>query len=77
MEHLSNIFDPRLEKNKETFTGFSYNEWCAGPASIERAWNRHLEWVNSNEIGRPKATEKYTVEQLEEMGMVGIYRKNG
>lgn len=25
-------------------------------------------------IGRPKSSEQYTVEELEEMGMVGVYR---
>lgn len=25
-------------------------------------------------VGLPKATEKFTVEQLEDMGLVGVYR---
>ena len=73
MRHLSNIFDHRLPETRKTFTGFTYHEWCEGPEAIERAWQRHLEWVNANVIGRPKATPTYTVEQLEAMSMIGIY----
>lgn len=75
MRHLSNIPDPRIPRTKEYFTCYTYYEWCNGPSAIEAAWERHLEWVNSNVIGRPKATEKYTVEELENMGMIGIYAR--
>ena len=73
MKHLSNIFDHRLPKTRDTFTGFTYHEWREGPQAIERAWLRHLEWINQNVIGPPKATDYYTVEQLKASGMIGIY----
>lgn len=73
MRHLSNIFDHRLPKSRDAFTGFSYDEWIEGPAAIERAWQRYLEWINENAIGPPKATGYYTQAQLENMGMIGIY----
>ena len=34
-------------------------------------WER--EWLKDKIIGKPQATEAYTVEQLEEMEMVGVY----
>lgn len=33
----------------------------------------YVNWVNQFVRGRPMATEHYTVEQLEEMGMIGLY----
>lgn len=34
---------------------------------------QHLDWINENVIGRPKATKNYTIEA---MGMIGIYAKS-
>lgn len=31
------------------------------------------QWLADKIIGRPKAGDKYTVEELEAMGMIGIY----
>lgn len=59
MRHLSNIYDHRKPDARNT--------------TPEEAWRQHLEWINRNVIGRPQATETYTVEQLEAMGMIGIY----
>lgn len=36
-------------------------------------WER--EWLKDKIIGRPKATDAYTVEQLEEMEYVGVYAR--
>lgn len=77
MRHLSNTFDHRLPKSRDTFAGYSYSEWLEGFNAIDRAWQRHLDWINKNVIGPPKATDFYTREQLEEMGMIGIYAKEG
>lgn len=35
------------------------------------------EWLKGKVIGRPQASFKYTVEQLEAMGMVGVYDPEG
>ena len=75
MQHLSNIFDPRKPKTRQRFCGYSYEEWLEGYTGIDRAWQRHLDWVNENVIGPPSATEKYSQQELEDMGMVGIYKK--
>ncbi len=34
-----------------------------------------LDWARGFLIGRPQPTATYSVEQLEAMGMVGIYRR--
>ena len=40
------------------------------------AYNKnHKSWLKDKIIGEPKASEKYTVEQLKEMGLVGVYVK--
>ena len=40
----------------------------------EEAWQRHQDWLKGNVIGKPQAaSDAYTGEQLEEMGMVGVY----
>lgn len=70
--HLSNIFDHR-RPNAEMYMCHDYNDWCNGPAAMEAAWNRHLDWINNNVVDPPKATDVYTVEQLENMSMIGIY----
>ncbi len=43
----------------------------------EDAVKHHREWLAGKIIGDPKATAKYTVEQLKAMGMVGVYLKDG
>ena len=73
--HLSNIFDHRAPRARDNFTGYSYLEWREGDPAIKRAWQRHLDWINQNEIGPPQATEKYSQKELEDMGMIGIYSK--
>lgn len=72
--HLSNIYDHR-RKDAEMFMCHDYNDMMAGPEAMHRAWLRHLEWINTNVIGPPKATAVYSQKQLEEMGMIGIYAR--
>ena len=42
----------------------------------EQAWREWNEWVADKIIGPPQATEHYTVEQLEAMGLIGIYQND-
>jgi hypothetical protein len=51
----------------------SYHDMMNGRQAMRQAWLRHLDWINRNVIGPPKATETYTQAQLEGMGMIGIY----
>lgn len=72
--HLSNIHDHRLP-NAESEMIHDYNDWMDGPEAMHRAWLSHLDWINSNVIGPPKETPYFTRKQLEDMGMIGIYKK--
>lgn len=71
MRFLSNIYDPHREDARERFTFSSKAASDHELANLE--WERQMGWVNENIIDRPMATDKYTVGQLEEFGMVGIY----
>lgn len=69
---LSNIYDPRLP-NARMYLTFSYQAQQSGEAAMDIEWQHHLDWINENIIDRPKATKKYTQEQLEAENLVGIY----
>lgn len=71
---LSNIYDHRLPDAKQTHV-YSYYAMSAGTEVMDIEWQHHLDWINQNVIGQPQATKWYTVEQLEKMGMIGIYSK--
>ena len=63
---LSNTHDPK-DENAPMYVVRSFHE------TQEQAWANHLEWLKDKVIGDPQATEAYTVEQLKEMCMVGVY----
>lgn len=70
--HLSNIFDPNLPGAKVM------HQYEASINEVQRRndeWNAHLDWYLSHLTGPPKASEAHTVEQLEAMGMVGVYKR--
>ena len=69
MEWLKNIGDPTDEFAK-------YELSVAINESRNEAWVNHLLWLSPLIIGRPKATERYTVAELERMDMVGVYRRD-
>ena len=68
MEFLTNTHDPK-DKHAKMYVARSTYE------TTDVAWAHHIEWLKDKIIGEPQATEAYTVEQLKEMGMVGVYRK--
>ena len=68
MEFLTNTHDPK-DKCAKMYVARSIHETPA------EAWAHHVEWLKDKVIGDPQATEAYTVEQLKEMGLVGVYRK--
>ena len=68
MEFLTNTHDPK-DKYAKMYVARSIYE------TPEEAWAHHVEWLKDKVIGEPQATEAYTVEQLKEMGLVGVYRK--
>ncbi len=60
------INDPK-GKNAKMFMALRYEE------SREEAWVNYLKWLEGKIIGDPQATETYTVDELKEMGFVGVY----
>lgn len=76
MEHgrfLSNVIDPKSKMAKARFT-FSNHAYDCGPDAMALEWQRHLDYIKKNVVKRPQATEKYTIEQLEERELIGIYK---
>ena len=69
---LSNTYDPRLPDAKMYLT-YSFNAQMNGKTAMEAEWQHRLDWVNENIIDWPKATKKYTQEELEANDLVGIY----
>lgn len=68
---LSNIINP---KNPNARMHFHHSDKAFFDEKLaDLEWKNHLVWVNRNTIGRPQATKKYTVEQLEIKGYVGVY----
>ena len=66
MKFLSNIHDPK-DENAKIFV------FCDSNETSEEAWQHHLRWLEGKIIGDPKKTEWYTVQQLKDMKMVGVY----
>ena len=50
-----------------------YNLYIPQNLTMEEAWNSHLEFRKGKIVGRPMANDRYTVEQLEEQGLIGLY----
>lgn len=64
---LSNIYDPKRSDTKYFFVSISRHE------TPQQVLNSHLEWLEGKFIADPQATERYTVEELKEQNMVGVY----
>lgn len=69
MRWLTNTFDPSKPDAELYICGLSGETW-------EQAIERERHYLSDKIIADPKATEYYTVEQLEEIGMVGVYAKS-
>jgi len=69
MKWLTNLYDPRSkDAEKYIITGINQTKM--------QEWRNQKNWLDGKTIGEPKATKDYTVEQLKEMGMVGVYAKD-
>jgi hypothetical protein len=71
MRWLTNINDHRVKGAEQRHHYSSFD-----PAERAREWAYHLKWISEHIIGRPKASEEYTVEQLEGFGLIGIYAED-
>ena len=66
MKFLCNTYDPKRPDAKMTVHTMPHE-------TIEHAWHWHMKWLSDKVIGEPMATAHYTVEQLKNMGLVGVY----
>ena len=66
MKWLSNLYNPRLADAKMFVSTMSHE-------AQNEAWQRQENWLKDKIIGRPQGTQKYSVEQLEQMGYIGVY----
>ena len=65
---LTNTYDPTREDAKYSLS-VALNE------NRDEQWAKYLVWLDGFIIGRP-AAGIHSVEELEAMGMVGVYRKD-
>lgn len=70
--HLTNIYDHRRPDAKHKMA-YAPQDIKNGCGAMQIAWQDHLEWIEHNVIGPPKATAVYSQAQLEDLGMIGIY----
>lgn len=72
-KHLGNVLNPYGPDAKSLFL-YSYKAMIAQDYFLmEDEWLRHLQYVERNVIGPPKATKRYTEDELRKMGYVGLY----
>ena len=69
---IINTHDPKDVEGAKRNLRLSMEDFST-PDGRERAWQRHLEWLEDKAIGDPQATPSYTVEELKQMGVVGVY----
>ena len=70
---LSNTHDYR-RPDAERMHIYSHYAMSNGLDACKREWEQHLAWINENVIGPPESSDFYTVEELEQQGMIGIYK---
>lgn len=69
---LTNTPDPNGEYGRALFAYSNHAQDC-GQSAMDSEWQHHLNYIKEHVVGPPKGTEKWTVEQLQEQGMIGIY----
>jgi len=67
VKFLSNIHDPRDKEDANMNLARKFGE------STEVAWEYYKNWLKGKVIGRPQPSATRTVEELEELGLVGVY----
>lgn len=66
LRFLTNTHNPK-DENASMYVARMPHETQA------EAWRNYKQWLKGKIIGEPHATEAYTVEQLKEMNLVGVY----
>lgn len=73
MKFITNTHNPKDVERAKMSLALSFEDMYDREGR-ERAWQRHLDYLSDKFISRPQATTTYTVEELEAMGMVGVYK---
>ena len=73
---LSNIYDHRLPDARKNYFPTRLEPGQIASIAMDVEWERHLAWIGRNVIGPPKATGKYSQEQLEAHSLIGIYAES-
>lgn len=66
MKFLSNTYNP-TKPDSDLLVCRTFDQ------TQEEAIGQYRNWLRGKYIGRPQATVKYTVEELEAMDIVGVY----
>ena len=75
MKWITNISNPGLRSSRLKWQGERELLSEAKVGTEHEDWKRYLEWLGQFKKGAPKATTVYTVEQLQLMGMIGLYEE--
>jgi hypothetical protein len=67
MRWLSNTYDPTRPD------AFLYGPSRIADETQEEAYRSWHRWLKGKTIGKPKATDTYTTQELQKMHMVGVY----
>lgn len=65
---ICNVYNPTASNAMEKCVSLNAN-----PDSLPRLFQYFLEYVSRHIIGNPKETNKYSVQQLKDMNIVGLY----
>jgi hypothetical protein len=65
---ISNFTDPNRHDAKERFHFTTYADFAQA-----EEWQDHLDRLAKGVIGPPQGTEKYSVKQLKDAGLIGLY----
>ncbi len=63
---ISNTYDPK-SANAKDYVQTRIDQ------TAEEAWQKYIEWLADKRIGLPLASERYTVDELLGMNIVGVY----
>ena len=72
LQFLINSISPTHIKAKTIMIPFHY-----GKEKQNELWVEYKQWLSDKTLGKPQATSKHTVKELESFGVVGVYAEDG
>ena len=67
MKWINNIYDPNRNDSASRIIQEEHETHF-------QAWIRNKQWLSDKILGKPQATDFHSVEELEQMGYVGVYK---